>query len=85
MQGVDGWDVDLPTFFEAHWITNTLAKTLWVFVYILVYGVRPVLVKPKKMGKPPACPSPACLGAHHQISNFYWHAVFPWQIPGGVG
>ncbi|KAK9802629.1 hypothetical protein WJX73_006946 [Symbiochloris irregularis] len=48
--GVDGWDVDLPTFFEANWITNTVAKTIWVSMYILVYGVRPVLVKPKPMG-----------------------------------
>lgn len=50
LQGVDGWDVDLPTFLEANWITNTVAKTLWVAVYIIVYGIRPVLVKPKTMG-----------------------------------
>ena len=36
--------------FEAKLITNTVAKMLWVFCYLLVYGVRPVLVRPKNVG-----------------------------------
>ena len=60
-QGVDGWDVDLPTILEANWITNIISKTLWVSAYILVYGVRPVLVRPKSMGALPSpCWSPCC-------------------------
>lgn len=50
LQGVDGWDVDLPTALEANYITNILAKTLWVFSYIAVYGIRPLLVRPKPVG-----------------------------------
>ena len=49
-QGVDGWDVDLPTFLEANIITTTLAKLLWVFVYIAVYGLRPIIIRPKPIG-----------------------------------
>ena len=48
--------MDLPTVLEANWITNAISKTLWVSAYILVYGVRPVLVRPKSMG---VLPSPA--------------------------
>jgi sphingolipid delta-4 desaturase len=60
-QGVDGWDVDLPTCLEANWITTFGAKVCWVFVYILVYGLRPVIIRPKAVGEPfshllrPAC------------------------------
>lgn len=52
LQGVDGWDLDLPTYLEANWITSTVAKTIWVAFYILVYGVRPVVIRPKPMGAP---------------------------------
>eukprot|EP00208_Stichococcus_sp_RCC1054_P001406 CAMPEP_0206139322 /NCGR_PEP_ID=MMETSP1473-20131121/5530_1 /ASSEMBLY_ACC=CAM_ASM_001109 /TAXON_ID=1461547 /ORGANISM="Stichococcus sp, Strain RCC1054" /LENGTH=361 /DNA_ID=CAMNT_0053533063 /DNA_START=107 /DNA_END=1192 /DNA_ORIENTATION=+ len=48
--GVDGWDVDLPTFFEASWINTAVQKFLWVFCYIIVYGLRPMLVRPKSVG-----------------------------------
>ncbi|KAK9914834.1 hypothetical protein WJX75_001152 [Coccomyxa subellipsoidea] len=48
--GVDGWDVDLPTALEANIITSTIAKVLWVFVYIGVYGLRPVIIRPKPIG-----------------------------------
>jgi hypothetical protein len=69
-QGVDGWDVDLPTFLEANYITSTLAKVLWVFVYIAVYGLRPIIIRPKPIGAPagahlaflPSC-SPQCASA----------------------
>ena len=56
-QGVDGWDVDLPTILEANIITTTLAKVLWVFVYIAVYGLRPIIIKPKPIGGWRACAS----------------------------
>lgn len=54
LQGVDGWDVDLPTMLEANWITSFVAKVLWVFVYIAVYGLRPVIIRPKPIGETPA-------------------------------
>lgn len=52
--GVDGWDVDLPTFFEASWINTAVQKFLWVFCYIIVYGLRPMLVRPKSVGAQPS-------------------------------
>ena len=60
LQGVEGWDVDLPTFLEVGYIGTTAIKVMWIFCYILVYGVRPVLVRPKKMGAqaPPPFPLP---------------------------
>lgn len=50
LQGVDGWDVDLPTGIEANIIAHTLAKICWMFVYILVYGIRPLIIRPKPVG-----------------------------------
>ena len=52
MQGVDGWDVDLPTDVEANVITNFFAKVAWVFSYIAVYGLRTIIVRPKPQGEP---------------------------------
>ena len=57
---MDGWDVDLPTFLEANWITNTVAKVLWVSVYLLVYGARPMIIRPKSFGAPPLVVECAC-------------------------
>ena len=56
-QGVDGWDVDLPSYLEASYVCTTLTKALWVFVYIAVYGVRPLIVRPKPQGAPLAVQS----------------------------
>lgn len=53
LQGVEGWDVDLPTYLEASYIGTTAVKVMWLFCYILVYGIRPVLVRPKKVGMHP--------------------------------
>ncbi|KAK9826800.1 hypothetical protein WJX81_002217 [Elliptochloris bilobata] len=48
--GVDGWDVDLPTRLEASYICNLAAKLLWTTAYIAVYGLRPIIIKPKPVG-----------------------------------
>ena len=42
--------MDLPTSIEANVIAHTIAKICWMFVYILVYGIRPLLVRPKPVG-----------------------------------
>ena len=47
VQGVDGWDVDLPTMLEANVVCNTAMKVIWVFFYLGVYGLRPVIIRPK--------------------------------------
>lgn len=38
---------------EANFITSFVAKVCWVFVYIAVYGLRPVIIKPKPVGELP--------------------------------
>ena len=53
-QGVDGWDVDLPTRLEASYICNLAAKLVWATWYIAVYGLRPIIIKPKPIGAHPA-------------------------------
>jgi len=47
---VEGWDVDLPTGIEANAIVHTVAKIGWMIVYILVYGIRPLIIRPKPVG-----------------------------------
>lgn len=66
--GVEGWDVDLPTFLEATWIGSAVQKFLWVFCYILVYGVRPMVVRPKSVGAP-LPPLPALLSTGRPLAN----------------
>lgn len=46
-QGVDDGDVDLPTRFEGKWIRGFVPKFIYMFFYILVYAVRPILIRPK--------------------------------------
>ena len=48
LQGVDGWDVDLPTSLEKSAVSNLAAKLAWVFSYLAIYGFRPLIVRPKK-------------------------------------
>lgn len=45
--GVDGGDVDLPTVFESTWIRGLCMKLMYGFVYLIIYGVRPLVVRPK--------------------------------------
>jgi len=47
-QGVDGIDVDIPTDAEVRFFTNSLLKTLWLFLQPLFYAFRPLVVKPKE-------------------------------------
>ena len=46
-QGVDGGDVDLPTVFESSWIVGFFSKVFFTFIYLAIYAVRPLLVRPK--------------------------------------
>ncbi|KAG7619599.1 Fatty acid desaturase domain [Arabidopsis suecica] len=49
-QGVDGIDMDVPTYTEAHLVTNIFAKTIWVFLQLFFYALRPIFIKPKPPG-----------------------------------
>jgi sphingolipid 4-desaturase/C4-monooxygenase len=55
---VDGWDVDLPTSLEKSAVSNLAAKLAWVSSYLAIYGLRPLIVRPKK----PDASDLLCLG-----------------------
>ena len=42
--------MDLPTRLEANYVCNLAAKVAWTAVYIAVYGLRPIIIKPKPVG-----------------------------------
>ena len=46
--GVDGWDVDLPTALESGFASSLPFKLVWCFAYLAIYGLRPLIVRPKK-------------------------------------
>ncbi|WVY95027.1 hypothetical protein V8G54_034115 [Vigna mungo] len=50
-QGVDGVDMDIPSLTEVHLVKNVVAKTIWVFLQLFFYALRPLFLKPK----PPGC------------------------------
>ncbi len=39
--------MDLPTKFEGKWVRGYIPKFIYMFFYILVYAVRPILIRPK--------------------------------------
>lgn len=47
---MDNIDVDLPTFFEAGLVVGFIPKVMFCAVYLLIYGVRPLVIRPKKAG-----------------------------------
>jgi sphingolipid delta-4 desaturase len=46
-QGVDGWDVDVPSNLEVKIFHNSLLKVLWVIGQPVFYVFRPLICKPK--------------------------------------
>lgn len=50
-QGVADVDVDLPTLFEAHTVVGAAAKLLYALAYMLLYSVRPLVTRPKPIGR----------------------------------
>lgn len=50
-QGVDGWDVDIPTRREATIFSSRLLKALFLLLQPAAYAIRPLIVKPKQPGK----------------------------------
>jgi len=47
-QGEDGVDVDIPTAAEGRFFTNVLTKTVFIFLQVAFYALRPMIVNPKK-------------------------------------
>ncbi|MFZ4456566.1 MAG: fatty acid desaturase [Bacteroidales bacterium] len=50
-QGVDGIDVDVPSYNEVKVFQGTIGKLLWAFIQILFYALRPFFVYPLKPDK----------------------------------
>ena len=50
-QGIDGYDVDLPSAWEGRFFTNIPLKILWLFLQPLFYAFRPFIVRPKPPSK----------------------------------
>lgn len=57
LQGVDGGDVDLPTVLESSWITGFFSKLFFTFIYLAIYAIRPLVVRPKAASERPPLPS----------------------------
>lgn len=47
-QGEDGVDTDLPTRLEARWLRSWWTKLIWTALQGFAYGLRPLLVAPKR-------------------------------------
>ena len=58
-QGVDGWDVDLPTRLEANYICNLVAKLLWAMC--VHRGVRPATHHHQAQAHWCAAPTASCM------------------------
>jgi fatty acid desaturase len=59
--GVDGGDVDLPTVLESRFITGFFSKLFFTFVYLGIYAIRPLVVRPKAASEAPPAASRACV------------------------
>jgi sphingolipid delta-4 desaturase len=46
-QGDDDRDVDIPTYWEGNFFTNTFLKIIWLFLQPLFYSIRPLIIRPK--------------------------------------
>ncbi|CAM6098904.1 unnamed protein product [Calypogeia fissa] len=49
-QGVEGMDMDIPSYAEGRVVTNTFCKAVWVLFQLFFYALRPVFMNPKKPG-----------------------------------
>jgi sphingolipid delta-4 desaturase len=49
-QGVEGFDMDIPSYAEGHVVTNMFMKFLWVICQLFFYALRPLFLNPKTPG-----------------------------------
>lgn len=49
-QGVEGMDMDIPSYTEGRLIRSTFMKTLWVLFQLFFYALRPLFLNPKNPG-----------------------------------
>jgi len=82
--GVDGWDVDLPTALEKEAIAGPIAKTGWVAAYLAVYGIRPLLVRPKVPDAADLACAGLVLGFDAAIFYFWGAKAFTYLAAGAL-
>ncbi|KAJ7571515.1 hypothetical protein O6H91_01G169500 [Diphasiastrum complanatum] len=49
-QGVEGLDMDIPSYTEGSMVSNTFSKILWVLLQLFFYALRPLFLNPKPPG-----------------------------------
>lgn len=49
-QGVQGMDMDIPSYTEGRVVTNIFSKMAWVLCQLFFYALRPVFLNPKQPG-----------------------------------
>jgi len=49
-QGVEGFDMDIPSYAEGRVVTNIVMKVLWVICQLFFYALRPLFLNPKTPG-----------------------------------
>lgn len=49
--GIDGFDMDIPTEFEAKFFQTKLGKLIFILIIPLTYTLRPIFIKPKHILK----------------------------------
>eukprot|EP00246_Nothoceros_aenigmaticus_P011065 TRINITY_DN2851_c0_g1_i2.p1 TRINITY_DN2851_c0_g1~~TRINITY_DN2851_c0_g1_i2.p1 ORF type:complete len:204 (+),score=12.30 TRINITY_DN2851_c0_g1_i2:488-1099(+) len=49
-QGVEGYDMDIPSYTEGRAVTNMFMKVLWVIFQLFFYALRPLFLNPKPPG-----------------------------------
>lgn len=49
-QGVEGMDMDIPSYTEGRLVTNVFSKIAWVLCQLFFYAFRPLFLNPKKPG-----------------------------------
>eukprot|EP00249_Psilotum_nudum_P002733 c15862_g1_i2 orf=434-1411(-) len=49
-QGIEGLDMDIPSYTEGWVVTNVFFKVLWVLFQLFFYALRPLFLNPKSPG-----------------------------------
>ena len=80
-QGVEGMDMDLPTWLEIRAVRGSVMKLLYCMGYMLVYCVRPLTLRPHKPGTCCMCDRVYIfIHVHMHTLNSCW-----WLHPSGGG
>ena len=82
--GVDGWDVDLPTAFESSFARSLPAKLVWCAAYLAIYGLRPLIVRPKAPDAADAACLALVLGFDAAVLHFWGVKALVYFVAGAL-